>query len=124
VAERIGSFDDCYPLREPVRLAWATTMSVPLAEEIAQAAFLSAYRQSSRIDLPEARLRRAVESGPRRPSRSKQSRDSSSPPSSGYLQAASIAVPQVLQGSHWATDPRSDAMCPHSSHPGNRRLLL
>jgi hypothetical protein len=114
VAEGIVSFDDCYATHyaSPVRLSSATTMSVPLAEEIVQAAFLSAYRQSSRIDLPEARLRRAVESGPRRPSRSKQSRDSSSPHQAATSRQPALAVPQVLQGSHWATDPRSDANVP------------
>ena len=62
MAERIGAFDDCYATHYAslVRLASATTMSVPLAEEIVQDAFLSAFRHWSRIDSPEAWLRRAV----------------------------------------------------------------
>src|SRR3954454_1933611 len=62
VAERTGSFDDFYATHYAglVRLAAATTMSVPLAEEIVQDAFLAAYQQWPRLDVPEAWLRRAV----------------------------------------------------------------
>jgi RNA polymerase sigma-70 factor (sigma-E family) len=62
VAERTTSFDDVYATHYArlVRLAAATTMSVPLAEEIVQEAFLAAYQQWPRLDSPEAWLRRAV----------------------------------------------------------------
>jgi RNA polymerase sigma-70 factor (sigma-E family) len=56
------TFSECYSALYGglVRLAYATTMSTALAEEIVQDAFTSAYQSWDRIDVPESWLRRAV----------------------------------------------------------------
>jgi hypothetical protein len=127
VAERIGSFDDRYATHyaSPSRLGSATTMSVPLAEEIVQDACLSAYRQSSRIDPPEGAV------APCRGIRSTSSLEIKTEP--GLLVASIERLPPgspallFLKRYKDLTGQRIPCRmrCAHTHpHRGNRRLLL